>query len=271
MTDIDTEILDLLTKQRDKTLAAAEDLQQKIGEFKAAADAARHYACTMLEKANKALCDALEHMEMASHGAALDALQYQLKRLMETPCPSMAFGFGPEETAKAVISEVQEILAEPAGSEAAQRECGGLLAAAVRLSMVHGADPIEGMAVEAKRLGWRLDTMKRLGCSWAAAKVIEADPQLEHLWCAITLEAITCEIAAWTVYGGKTVAVMPTAPLSDTQRDLIYDCFPGMAVRISPDFDEVSWRMVICGAVNVGRVVAVRDAQGPRFFKKAAQ
>lgn len=202
-------------------------------------------------------------------GQALLDLQDQLKRLMATPCSSMAFGFGPEETAKAVTSEVAEILAEPAGSEAAQRECAGLLAAAVRMTMVHGADPVEAMRSEALRLKTRLDTMDRLACSWATAKIVEKDPRLERLWVVVTMDAIQCEISAWFVDGEDPhVAVVPREKITITNGILIGDCFPtDRDVRILPIEDARGWWDAIFSAEQAGYLVAIRDEQGARFEK----
>lgn len=207
--------------------------------------------------------------ELAEAGQAMLDLQRQLKRLMDTPCHSMAFGFGPEDTARAVTSEVEEILAEPVGSEAAQRECAGLLAAAVRMAMVHGADPAECMRSEAKRLESRLGTMARLECTWATAKVIEADSRLERLWVAITLDAVKCEIAAWFVDGDDPhVVVMPRELLTLSGGLLIGGCFPyGTDVRIVPIETAREWWRSIFSAEEHGYLVAIRDKQGPRFEK----
>lgn len=247
--DLDTEILDLLTKQRDAALGRTLELEEQVRRL--------HAEATL----------ATEVKAAAGAGAALVDLQAQLRRLMDNPCPSMAFGFGPEDTAKAVTSEVAEILAESPGSEAAQRECAGLLAAAVRMAMVHGADPVECMRTEARRLESRLDTRARLQCPWATAKVIEADPRLERLWTVITMEAIRCEIAAWLVDGDDPhVVVMPRGLLNFNEGILIGDCFPrGTDVRILPVEEARRWWRSIFSKEEAGYLVAIRDDQGPRF------
>jgi hypothetical protein len=211
----------------------------------------------------------IETWKALEAGEALLDLQDELTRLMETPCSSMAFGFGPEETAKAVTSEVAEILAEPAGSEDAQRECAGLLAAAVRMAMVHGADPVEAMRSEALRIKTRLDTMDRLACSWATAKIVEKDPRLERLWVVVTMDAIQCEIAAWFVDGDDPhVAVVPREKITITNGILIGDCFPhDRDVRILPIEDARGWWEAIFSAEQAGYLVAIRDEQGARFEK----
>lgn len=239
--DMDDEIADLLASQRDRAIAQVQALEAE---------------CSNLRR-------------MAAIGEALCDLQHELGRLMKTPCPSMAFGFGPEDTARAVTSEVEEIMAEQPGSDAAKRECSGLLAATMRMAMIQGADPAACMRQEADRIKGRLDTMARLGCSWAAAKTIESNPLLERLWVAVTMEAVTSDIAAWFAPGEPLVAVvMPRAPLPDRARLLVSDCFSDVGgARVAPLFGAYAWSESIRLATSTGCTVAVRDGEGPRFVR----
>lgn len=226
-----------------------------------------------LSKENSALREAATQnalpMEVRA-GRALLALQEQLARLMANPCPSMAFGFGPEDTAKAVTSEVAEILAETVGSEAAKRESAGLLAASVRMSMVQGADPIACMESEADRLQWRLDTMQRLSCTWAVAKAIEADPRVEALYIAVDMFWNNDQdIAAWYASEPEAhVIVMTTFKAEDVDRQHLADCFPKHKVVIVEVTNPREWWRGIEGAEASGLLVAWSDRNGPHLSSR---
>lgn len=116
-------------------------------------------------------------------GMAVRALLAQIERLRRTPCPTMRFGFSPGEVASAVAAELEETLAEQAGSRASIQEAAGVVATALHLaySLTAIMSPeagieavIEAIEWESSKLSRRLDYVSA-GKTWAEAKLFDED------------------------------------------------------------------------------------------------
>lgn len=148
--------------------------------------------CSSLEIHKATRCGACGHEETPPEGVDLGAqadaptstpgggvladLQREIHRLRDHWCPTMSFGVSAPEIADAVKAEVDEVLAEEIGSELARKEAAGVLAVAVHLAVVHGADVEAVLADEVRRLHARLDHVEA-GGTWAEAKAIERGEQ----------------------------------------------------------------------------------------------
>jgi hypothetical protein len=168
------EVARLLEKQRDAALERVAYLNEALEEARSSNETLRARVDTLTGERHRLIGNFESMQGFVRDGEALRNLDNQLTRLMNTPCPTMKFGFGREATGMAVISEVLEVLSEDGNSNEAKKECAGLLAVAIRMARIHGVDPAQAAASEAKRIKNRLDIMERHGCTWADAKTIEA-------------------------------------------------------------------------------------------------
>lgn len=105
-------------------------------------------------------------------GRALIELEAEIKRLRGNPCPTQRFGLRPTDVAGAVISEVNEVLAESPCSQRARTEAAGVLAASLHLVLVHGGPPETALKEEGTRLRQRNDLVA-MGHTWAEAKLVQ--------------------------------------------------------------------------------------------------
>jgi hypothetical protein len=151
------------TEQQTKALARAEQLR----------DGARAQCERRTAERDEALVRLRIADREATFGRAVLALANEIVRLREmmTMRPDAFPGdSSPASIAAVLAGELAEVGREEPRSEAAQRECGDVFAAAVHLMIAHDACLLAEVDAVVSKIEARLDAMDELGCTWAEAK-----------------------------------------------------------------------------------------------------
>jgi NTP pyrophosphatase (non-canonical NTP hydrolase) len=109
----------------------------------------------------------------ATFGRAVLTLADQILRLramMAARPNAFTTDSSPASVAAVLSGELAEVARETPGSEAAQRECGDVFAAAVHLMIAHDACLLAELDGVLSKIEARLDTMDEHQCTWAEAK-----------------------------------------------------------------------------------------------------
>ena len=157
--------------------------------------------------------DAISELDRARRdirlGAAVRGLLEQIERLRDNEEHLPELRFDVVGVADHVKGEVDEVLNELRGSPAAQRECAGVLATALHLSLCQEAPIVRIIEDEVDRLSRRLDRVEaRDAGSWDAAKSEYADA--DHSWLVPGIIVEDCE-----TWRGKVLVVRRGRALVD--------------------------------------------------------
>jgi hypothetical protein len=168
LADAGLEVADTAERTRDaerhaEALARAEELREGARAQCVRRTAERDEALVRLRIADR---DAV--FGRAVLGLANELLR--LRAMMEQRPDAFTTDGSPESIAIVLANELAEVNAEQPGSEAAQRECGDVFAAAVHLLLAHDACLLEEVDTVLAKIEARLDAMDEHGCTWAEAK-----------------------------------------------------------------------------------------------------
>ena len=175
---------------------------------------------------DEALARLRAHRVDAELGHALRSLDDAVGRLRRAkPCPTMGFApADPIDNAKSMIREIDELLAEDAGSADARSEVRDVITVALNLAQAHGLDLASGLLEQAE-LNARVDALEA-GQTWTEAKAAERKAvaagcsTCEHHWFRFNggVGATTCGLLGHRIvaYGTTTPAGRPAeCPLTD--------------------------------------------------------
>lgn len=166
------------------------------------------------------------HRIDAELGHALRSLDDAVGRLRRAkPCPTMGFApADPIDNAKSMIREIDELLAEDAGSADARSEVRDVITVALNLAQAHGLDLASGLLEQAE-LNARVDALEA-GQTWTEAKAAERKAvaagcsTCEHHWFRFNggVGATTCGLLGHRIvaYGTRIPVGRPSeCPLPD--------------------------------------------------------
>lgn len=129
------------------------------------------------ERRTAELAEALARLRIsdrdAAFGRAVLGLADQIVRLrmMTSEFPdAFATDNSPASCAAVLTGELAEVCRERPGSEAAQRECGDVFAAALHLMIAHDVCLLAEIDAVVSKIEARLDAMDEHGCTWVEAK-----------------------------------------------------------------------------------------------------